>query len=98
MEKVRPWCGQPSDRGRLRNRTEHFNRYQSRTAGIKRVTPLPSGVWRCLRKGEAKPLVLISALCSPQWLDTVKTSACGTSPQNTKNYCRLYMSAPYKNL
>ena len=21
MEKVRPWCGQPSDRGRLRNRT-----------------------------------------------------------------------------
>jgi len=23
MEKVRPWCGQPSDRGRLRNRTEY---------------------------------------------------------------------------
>ena len=23
MEKVRPWCGQPSHRGRLRNRTEH---------------------------------------------------------------------------
>jgi len=22
MEKVRPWCGQPSDLGRLRNRTE----------------------------------------------------------------------------
>jgi len=22
MEKVRPWCGQPSDRGRLRNRTD----------------------------------------------------------------------------
>ena len=22
MEKVRPWCGQPSDRGWLRNRTE----------------------------------------------------------------------------
>jgi len=21
MEKVRPWCGQPSDRGRLKNRT-----------------------------------------------------------------------------
>jgi len=42
-----------------------------------RVTPLPSGVWWCLRKGETRPLVLISALCSPQWLDTVKTSACG---------------------
>ena len=24
MEKVRPWCGQPSDRGRLRNRTERW--------------------------------------------------------------------------
>jgi len=24
MEKVRPWCGQPSDRGRLRNRTVVF--------------------------------------------------------------------------
>ena len=22
MEKVRSWCGQPSDRGRLKNRTE----------------------------------------------------------------------------
>ena len=21
MEKVRPWCGRPSDRGRLKNRT-----------------------------------------------------------------------------
>ena len=24
MEKVRPWCGQPSDRGRLRNRTDYM--------------------------------------------------------------------------
>ena len=24
MEKVRPWCGQPSDRGRLKNRTEQY--------------------------------------------------------------------------
>ena len=23
MEKVRPWCGQPSDRGRLKNRNTH---------------------------------------------------------------------------
>jgi len=22
MAKVRPWCGQPSDRGRLKNRTD----------------------------------------------------------------------------
>ena len=26
MEKVRPWCGQPSDRGRLKNRTEQNER------------------------------------------------------------------------
>ena len=25
MEKVRPWCGQPSDRGRLRNRNRTDN-------------------------------------------------------------------------
>jgi len=25
MEKVRPWCGQPSDRGRLKNRTVSRN-------------------------------------------------------------------------
>ena len=25
MEKVRPRCGEPSDRGRLKNRTEHFS-------------------------------------------------------------------------
>ena len=24
MEKVRPWCGQRSDRGRLKNRTERY--------------------------------------------------------------------------
>jgi len=24
MEKVRPWCGQPSGRGRLKNRTEEI--------------------------------------------------------------------------
>jgi len=25
MEKVRQWCGQPSDRGRLQNRTSYRN-------------------------------------------------------------------------
>jgi len=29
MEKVRPWCGQPSDRGRLRNRTEQLHAFQT---------------------------------------------------------------------
>ena len=27
MEKVRPWCCQPSDRGRLKNRTEQVGRH-----------------------------------------------------------------------
>ena len=26
MGKVRPWCGQPSDQGRLKNKTEQNNR------------------------------------------------------------------------
>jgi len=29
MEKVCPWCGQPSDRGRLRNRTEQKHIWNS---------------------------------------------------------------------
>jgi len=33
MEKVRPWCGHPSDRGRLKNRTE-----QDRTVRLTTVT------------------------------------------------------------
>jgi len=28
MEKVRPWCGQPLRRGRLRNRTEQIASHQ----------------------------------------------------------------------
>jgi len=27
MEKARSWCGQPSDRGRLQNRTEQSLKY-----------------------------------------------------------------------
>jgi len=33
MEKVRPWCGQPSDRGRLKNRTEQGYGYS--TVGVR---------------------------------------------------------------
>jgi len=34
MEKVRPWCGQPSDRGRLRNRTIPIHRIFHRSAAF----------------------------------------------------------------
>jgi len=30
MEKVRPWCGQPSERGRLKNRTEQVIGWSSK--------------------------------------------------------------------
>jgi len=30
MEKVRPWCGQPSDRGRLKNRNRTVMTYKVR--------------------------------------------------------------------
>ena len=36
MEKVRPWCDQPSDRGRLRNRTVA---YCGRDAVVRQGSP-----------------------------------------------------------
>ena len=35
MEKVRPWCGQPSDRGRLRNRIDCERKLHSRGLEVK---------------------------------------------------------------
>jgi len=43
MEKVRPWCGQPSDRGRLKNRTEPGS------AGTRKVKP----IWILLKQETA---------------------------------------------
>ena len=37
MEKVRPWCGQPSDRGRLKNRNRNRTLQNRETTG--RVSP-----------------------------------------------------------
>jgi len=34
MEKVRPWCGQPSDRGRLKNRTEPMGKRSNKLIEI----------------------------------------------------------------
>ena len=44
MEKVRPWCGQPSDRGRLRNRTEPY-----RPVSATFARPSDQRVWFPLR-------------------------------------------------
>jgi len=35
MEKVRPWCGHPSDRGRLKNRTVRFSQGSTFQASAK---------------------------------------------------------------
>ena len=61
MEKVRPWCGQPSDRGRLKNRNRStqpcippgsLNRVPA-SAGVKAgMSPLPG--WQVI-------------LCDPIW-------------------------------
>ena len=48
MEKVRPWCGQPSDRGRLRNRTEHLLAFCASEA-ILRLRYVTLRYWRELR-------------------------------------------------
>ena len=34
MEKVRPWCGQPSDRGRLKNRNRIYLQFGSPAADV----------------------------------------------------------------
>ena len=40
MEKVRPWCGQPSDRGRLKYRTEQKQQSFTSYSNKKRDTKL----------------------------------------------------------
>ena len=42
MEKVRPWCGQPSDRGRLKNRTGGWLPGHSRDLSRHEPSPLNS--------------------------------------------------------
>ena len=62
MEKVRPWCGQPSDRGRLKNRTvachpslnqldarhcaRHELRWQQRCQTTIYLNVIGTSVWR----------------------------------------------------
>ena len=45
MEKVRPWCGQPSDRGRLKNRNRGVGVFISLERGadlhMAQLMPLP---------------------------------------------------------
>ena len=45
MEKVRPWCGQPSDRGRLKNRTTAAAAAADRHSLIPSIT-LPDDLMR----------------------------------------------------
>ena len=61
MEKVRPWCGQPSDRGRLKHRTETI------TAGIRGDSLLNDT--RCYFNVRSKTDT--SQLNLPAWMDNV---------------------------
>ena len=44
MEKVRPWCGQPSNRGRLKNRTELTSNSRSSSSLKSFLLPFPSSL------------------------------------------------------
>jgi len=49
MEKVRPWCGQPSDRGRLKNRIDQEYRIDLKLKAIDTTVPWPlSTTFICL--------------------------------------------------
>ena len=54
MEKVRPWCGQPSDRGRLKNSaTIYTARYSHEQVGVQ-----PSTYGGCKRDTARMQLLL----------------------------------------
>ena len=56
MEKVRPWCGQPSDGGRLRNRTEQNRTVDSRVGMFPEVFGMADGRSEST-EGRSKPRV-----------------------------------------
>ena len=59
MEKVRPWCGQPSDRGRLTNKTDVFL-FGSKLVFTCILDSFYSAFWRCSRvrynSAESEPI------------------------------------------
>jgi len=57
MEKVRPWCGQPSDRGRLKNRTEQ-NRLDDVTQPRPMRNPCTMGLGSPHKSDVSKPMSL----------------------------------------
>jgi len=67
MEKVRPWCGQPSDRGRLKNRT----------ACIRSILISSHGFLHCYG---TSPLVEVQSITILQWA-SLYVCLCGLSSQ-----------------
>ena len=64
MEKVRPWCGQPSDRGRLRNRTEERRGHRSKFKVSIMIHVTVRGWRRTLASGEWDYTILVDATSS----------------------------------
>ena len=48
MEKVRPWSGQPSDRGRLKNRTSGWVLWVASRQDWRNQTDCIAEVWQCI--------------------------------------------------
>ena len=64
MEKVRPWCGQPSDRGRLRNRNRNGKQPGESVKSVLKKKRA-AAVGRICRKGRFKRGMKESERCRP---------------------------------
>ena len=86
MEKVRPWCGQPSDRGRQKNRTEPCT-VKQHSASNSWITSTNAG-YHSVHVGGHEPAVSDSAWQGSralQWSpETSGTTATDTSTINTE--------------
>ena len=77
MEKVRPWCGQPSDRGRLKDRTSSQNAtsvHRSLAQCSPRVEPKQRIEERCGRWSIATTTVITAVVCQQRWLPRFASS------------------------
>ena len=107
MEKVRPWCGQPSDRGRLMNRTEQnttlhrLTPLHTRTPHLNRLTPLqhhtslahttPTPHLTSSHPSNTTPDRLTPLHTTPHWLTQLQHH---TSPAHTHPTPHLTSSHP----
>jgi len=78
MEKVRPWCGQPSDRGRLRNRTEQNSFEQINMMMMMMMNWCELHVQKSICSGLAVQLVVGLHTTNPQQSEQAEFGFCTT--------------------